>query len=309
MSDQESVPIFVNSYKEIVLNNIFASAHVNDNSDERDLVNNAQLGNRSAMEKLLVKHQSWVYNVALRMTCNPKDSQDITQDILLKVSKKLSGFEQKSSFRTWLYRITVRTILDYRKSNRENIFTSFEQHANLLSNMADNEPANCQDANNSSNILIEETRTGCMMGMLLCLDRMQRIVFILGGILNINSITGSEIFQISPANFCQQLSRARKDLKNYMSGKCNLISSGNPCSCIRKTKAAIAAGFVDPGHLKFHYAHFQKVNAIVTARLKNVSIEKVTEMTVDDLFRDQPFWECDFLTILKNIKEIVKNDS
>ncbi len=273
--------------------------HVNDNSDEQNLVNCAQQSDRSAMEKLLAKHQSWIYNIALRMTGSPMDAQDMTQDILLKVSTKLSGFKQKSSFRTWLYRIVIRSILDHRKSSRENLFSSFEQHENLLLNLADNELINYEDIDNDKNVLIEETRTGCMMGMLLCLDRMQRIIFILGGILNVNSIQGSEILEISPSNFRQQLSRARKDLKNYMNGKCNLIKSGNPCSCARKTKAAIAAGLVDPKHLKFHQQRLQKIRSLVNSRINTVTLEKVAEMTVDDLFQNQPFWEIDFMTALK----------
>ena len=97
-----------------------------------------------------------------------------------------------------------------------------------------------------------------MSGMLLCLDRTQRLVFTLGSVLGVDSELGGEIMEISPANFRQQLSRARKQLSNYMNEKCGLMNKDNPCSCARKTKALMKAGYIDPLNLQFYKRQVEK---------------------------------------------------
>lgn len=54
------------------------------NNDVR-LIDQALEGNQQALEKLIRRHQAWIYNVAFRMVANPTDAEDITQEILLKV--------------------------------------------------------------------------------------------------------------------------------------------------------------------------------------------------------------------------------
>lgn len=128
-----------------------------------------------------------------------------------------------------------------------------------------------------------------MSGMLLCLDRTQRLVFTLGSVLGVDSELGGEIMEISPANFRQQLSRARKQLSNYMNEKCGLMNKDNPCSCARKTKALMKAGYIDPLNLQFYKRQVEKVRAQVEGHLDR--IDDVLEQRAQDLFQDNPFLE------------------
>ncbi len=59
---------------------------------------------------------------------------------------------------------------------------------------------------------IEESKVACMAGTLMCLDREQRPVYIVGALFEIDHNLAAEIFEVSPANFIKKLSRARKDL-------------------------------------------------------------------------------------------------
>ncbi len=70
--------------------------------EDRELVCQAQGGNREALEQLITRHQAWIYNIVLRMVYLPQDAEDATQEILVKLITKLSTFVGKSSFRTWL---------------------------------------------------------------------------------------------------------------------------------------------------------------------------------------------------------------
>ena len=75
--------------------------------NDQELVSQIRSGNREALETLIKRHQSWIYNIVQRMIYLPQDAEDITQEILIKVLTKLSTFEGRSSFRTWLYRICL----------------------------------------------------------------------------------------------------------------------------------------------------------------------------------------------------------
>jgi len=79
----------------------------------------AKGGDREALEALVRRHQAWIYNIALRMLYHPQDAEDATQEILIKALTRLSSFEGRSSFRTWLYRIVVNHVLNMKRGRRE----------------------------------------------------------------------------------------------------------------------------------------------------------------------------------------------
>jgi DNA-directed RNA polymerase specialized sigma24 family protein len=54
-------------------------------SADRELVCQAQGGNREALEQLITRHQAWIYNIVLRMVYLPQDAEDATQEILVKL--------------------------------------------------------------------------------------------------------------------------------------------------------------------------------------------------------------------------------
>jgi RNA polymerase sigma-70 factor, ECF subfamily len=56
-----------------------------------------------------------VYNVARRMVRSDVDAEDVTQDVLLQVVRKLPTFRGDSAFPTWLHRVTVNTALSHRR--------------------------------------------------------------------------------------------------------------------------------------------------------------------------------------------------
>jgi RNA polymerase sigma factor (sigma-70 family) len=86
-------------------------------SDPEDgaLVARANGGDRDALEGLIRRHHSWIYNIAVRMLYHPQDAEDATQEILIKALTRLSSFEGRSSFRTWLYRIVVNHVLNMKR--------------------------------------------------------------------------------------------------------------------------------------------------------------------------------------------------
>src|SRR5260370_6764445 len=91
------------------------AAPATESSDE-ELVSRAQTGDKDALDKLVRRHQPWVFNISIRMLWHREVAEDATQEILIKVVTKLSTFRGQSQFRTWLYRIAVNHLLNVRKS-------------------------------------------------------------------------------------------------------------------------------------------------------------------------------------------------
>src|SRR4030067_343559 len=74
-------------------------------------------GDGDALEALVLRHQSWIYNIAFSMMNEIHDAEDATQEVLIKVITKLSTYDPgKASFRTWLYRIVVNHIINMREN-------------------------------------------------------------------------------------------------------------------------------------------------------------------------------------------------
>ena len=66
-------------------------------AEGRELVCQAQDGNRDALELLITRHQRWIYNIVLRMVYLPQDAEDATQEILVKLIKPISIRRQPSA--------------------------------------------------------------------------------------------------------------------------------------------------------------------------------------------------------------------
>jgi len=88
---------------------------------DRHLVDRAQRGDARAFERLVTRHYTTVYRAAYRWCGIREDAEDITQDVFVKVAQKLGSFTGKAAFRTWLYRVTMNTAMDFgrRRSTRQ----------------------------------------------------------------------------------------------------------------------------------------------------------------------------------------------
>lgn len=86
--------------------------------DDAQLVAQAQHGDIESFEVLVRRHHTQVYRIALRMLGNSADAEDATQEIFIDTWRALPGFQGRSSFATWLYRIVIRRSLKVRRTFR-----------------------------------------------------------------------------------------------------------------------------------------------------------------------------------------------
>jgi len=271
--------------------------------DDRALVGRAAAGERQALEELVRRHQAWIYNIAIRMLAHPQDAEDATQEVLIKALTRLSSFEGRSSVRTWLYRIVVNHVLNMKRGRLEPEALTFSCYAHGLDNTPDLDPPDETSVPVDVRLVVDEARISCTSGMLLCLDRAQRLVYILGEILEVSDAIGAELLETSRDNFRQRLARARRDLHSFMSDKCGLVDPANPCRCEKKTRGFIQAGYVDPNKLLFARARITHVRTVVPQTDRALT---ALDAQCARVYREHPFYEAP--DIVPALRRLIESD-
>ncbi len=213
--------------------------------DLNALVERARDGDRTGLEELIRAVQDDVYGLAVKMLWHPEDAEDATQEILIHTVTHLGSFRGESSFRTWLYRVASNHLLTTRRRRAEREELTFDRFGeDLERGLSDG--ATWEEADPERRLLIEEVKIGCSQGMLLCLDREQRLAYVLGDVLGLDHREGAQVMDISPTAFRKRVSRARRRLTDFLKEYCGLVDAGNSCRCHRRVERAQAAGRIPP---------------------------------------------------------------
>ena len=109
------------------------SRSVTDVAAETDaaLVERARQDDGAAFGVLVERYSSRIYALVGSMLRDRAEIEDVVQDVFFKVYRKLPGFEGKSSFYTWLYRVALNTAADHLKRKRNDRTKAIEDFAGL----------------------------------------------------------------------------------------------------------------------------------------------------------------------------------
>jgi RNA polymerase sigma-70 factor, ECF subfamily len=83
-----------------------------------ELVQRCQRGDTAAFASLVTRYRGRIYAMTYNLTGNEADAWDLSQEAFVKAWKALSRFEGRSSFFTWLYRITHNVVYDFMRKKR-----------------------------------------------------------------------------------------------------------------------------------------------------------------------------------------------
>lgn len=83
---------------------------------EAAVIRSVANGDVNAFEELVAAYEKNVYNLCLRMTSNPEDAADMTQEAFIKAFNSLGSFRGDSKFSVWIYRIASNVCLDHLRS-------------------------------------------------------------------------------------------------------------------------------------------------------------------------------------------------
>lgn len=221
-----------------------------ENKEElKALIEKAITGDKKSLEVLLAGIQDTVFNLSLRMLGTVSDAEDATQDILIRIMTNLSSFRMESSFSTWVYRLAINSLINYKKSMFSHYPLDFEFYGNDIRYAQTDDIEELIDEL-SREQLAAELKMSCTNVMLQCLDADSRCIFILGTMFKIDSNTASEILGISPENYRQKLSRIRKKVAGFVSYHCGLTETGF-CHCAKRVEYAISQKRISPKKLEY----------------------------------------------------------
>lgn len=156
------------------------------------------------------------YNLALSYLQNIEDAEEITQDVFVQIYHALEGFENKSSLKTWIYRITINKSLDYLKAKKRKkrlVFVSslFNSNDQLL-----HKPIEFQHPG----IVAEQKENAAILFR--CIEELpenQKTAFLLSKVEGLSNSEISEIMTASISSVESYLFRAKQNLQHNIQKK------------------------------------------------------------------------------------------
>jgi len=192
-------------------------------------------------DRLYRDNQAKVYRLALSLTGNAHDAEDITQEAFYRAFRSYETFREDSSFFTWIYRITINVSHDYLKHRTKTPIDMLTGDLGYsLDEIIDPNPA----SNPETELLALQARIKCLHAMTECLPKDQRIVFCLAITLGLPHKTVAEILDCSVGSVKTKLHRAKKRWFGYMENKCQLIKRSNPCNCKQFVRFCLSQGMI-----------------------------------------------------------------
>ncbi len=175
------------------------------NSDFK-IINLVKQGDISAYATLVNKYQHMAYTLALSITKNREDAEEVAQDAFVKAYTKLESFKGKSKFSTWLYQIVYRTALSKTRLKKHNTQSLDEKPENRVMQLSTSEDHNLERRDKKKLLKIAINQLNEDEGFLLILYYYQE--------LSIEEI--ALLTDHSESNVKVKLFRARKNLHDQL---------------------------------------------------------------------------------------------
>ncbi len=181
--------------------------------DEHILVKAAKAGDLSAFEALVNRYERRIFRLAMNITQNREDAEDVMQEAFLKAFEHLGDFEGHSRFYTWLVRITVNQALMKLRKRRPNVVSldnEIETEDDLL-------PREVEDWGPTPEERFEQTELQRILSTVIAeLEPGFRIVFQLRDVEEISTEETAEILGLSVPAVKSRLLRARLKLRQKL---------------------------------------------------------------------------------------------
>lgn len=166
-------------------------------------------------EKLYNRYSVLVYNIALNYLQNIEDAEEITQDVFIQVNNSLSKFQEKSSLKTWIYRITINKCLDLikHKKSQKRFFIFGKKSLNEL------EIANISNFEHPGILLENKENAKLLFEIINELNENQKTAFLLSKVDGLSNPEIAEIMKLSISSVESLVFRAKTTLKDKISNK------------------------------------------------------------------------------------------
>ena len=190
-----------------------AQAHGGISEGEGTLVAQAKAGDTRAFEELVNRYERKIFRLALNITHNQEDAEDVMQEAFLKAYSHLKDFQGDSRFYTWLVRITVNEGLMKLRKRRPGVVSIDEK----IETEDDLVVRDLEDWGPSPEQNYEQTELqGILQSVIADLDPTFGIVFALRDIEELSTEETAEILGLSVPAVKSRLLRARLKLRQKL---------------------------------------------------------------------------------------------
>src|SRR5689334_17815164 len=110
-----------------------------DRTTDRDLIRRLQAGDDTAVHELAERYGSRIFQLAMRYMKNREDAEEVVQDVLMKVYRKVDAFRGDAALSSWIYRITFNTAMSRLRSSRSVRAADAERDRALAASAGDGE--------------------------------------------------------------------------------------------------------------------------------------------------------------------------
>lgn len=94
---------------------------------DRELIAEFKSGSVEAYDTLIRRYQTRIYNMAIRVTRDQHDAEEVVQDVFVTLFKKIDQFEERCAFSSWVYRISMNTALMLIRRRKYRMATSLDE--------------------------------------------------------------------------------------------------------------------------------------------------------------------------------------
>jgi len=190
-----------------------------DKKNEEALVRDWQNGNLEAYDKIVKIYQKRIYVLSFNLTRNQMDAQDVTQEVLLTLYRKIKLFQGKSAFSSWVYRITVNASYMKLRSKKKEPNVSIEELMPSF-NSAGFQQEKIRDWSEDTQSLIFTNETRDIINKAVdLLPEKEKVVFLLRDVEGLSTEKTGEVLDLTVPAVKSRLHRARlflrKKLSNY----------------------------------------------------------------------------------------------
>lgn len=96
---------------------VLKTAELREPETDAALVARAAQGDRQAFQQLIERHYDFVHRVACKWLGNRQDSEDIAQEVCIKLASSLKTYDARAAFTSWLYRVVLNTVRDSQRAS------------------------------------------------------------------------------------------------------------------------------------------------------------------------------------------------
>ncbi|MHB9053228.1 MAG: RNA polymerase sigma factor [Thermoleophilia bacterium] len=184
-----------------------------------ELIAEIRQGKAEALETLVSRYETRVYNLAYKMLGNQQDAEDVLQDTFLNVVRSLDSFKSRSSFSTWLYRVATNAALTRlrQRTRRDKSESEFLDEVYSIKDAAHAESRMVDWSDRPAQQLLDDEAKRVMEEAIDELPEIYRVVFVLRDVQGLPAAEVAEVLGLSVPAVKSRLHRARLFLRNRLS--------------------------------------------------------------------------------------------